>query len=314
MQQWADHQIFGKIKALELAWSRMNDATVAVLRAQLPECEFVGLPGDLSRYAQPLRANTAPDASRVTQRQDAPAPMDGTPAIAGVTKLLTDHRSGGCKMSIVQNYRNAKLLLNAARKSRAPLGKLGNANIAAAGQGDRTPPRAPSRLRERCSVAIRSLSFALKAVVVPQPRLFTVVNNAAYGYPLEEDPLGLVMKARWNDRIAELYSALTEQQTADHPLDLAPTPRQRLALERLQALADTWTGQGRSLLALRPATLDHLARLRPDDRLDMETTINALDFADEMSPELRAVALPFVRAPALNTGQQVSLSVAAMDA
>ena len=63
-------------------------------------------------------------------------------------------------MSIVQNYRNAKLLLNAARKSRAPLGKLGNANIAAAGQGDRTPPRAPSRLRERCSVAIRSLSFA----------------------------------------------------------------------------------------------------------------------------------------------------------
>ena len=38
----------------------------------------------------------------------------------------------------------------------------------------------------------------------------------------------------------------------------------------------------------------------------METTINALDFADEMSPELRAVALPFVRAPALNTGQQVS--------
>lgn len=75
-------------------------------------------------------------------------------------------------MSIVQNYRNAKLLLNAARKSRAPLGKLGNANIAAAGQGDRTPPRAPSRLRERCSVAIRSLSFALKAVVVPQPRLF----------------------------------------------------------------------------------------------------------------------------------------------
>ena len=147
-------------------------------------------------------------------------------------------------MSIVQNYRNAKLLLNAARKSRAPLGKLGNANIAAAGQGDRTPPRAPSRLRERCSVAIRSLSFALKAVVVPQPRLFTVVNNAAYGYPLEEDPLGLVMKARWNDRIAELYSALTEQQTADHPLDLAPTPRQRLALERLQALADTWTGQG----------------------------------------------------------------------
>ena len=75
MQQWADHQIFGKIKALELAWSRMNDATVAVLRAQLPECEFVGLPGDLSRYAQPLRANTAPDASRVTQRQDAPAPI-----------------------------------------------------------------------------------------------------------------------------------------------------------------------------------------------------------------------------------------------
>ena len=74
-------------------------------------------------------------------------------------------------MSIVQNYRNAKLLLNAARKSRAPLGKLGNANIAAAGQGDRTPPRAVT-LRERCSVAIRSLSFALKAVVVPQPRLF----------------------------------------------------------------------------------------------------------------------------------------------
>lgn len=217
-------------------------------------------------------------------------------------------------MSIVQNYRNAKLLLNAARKSRAPLGKLGNTNIAAAGQGDRTPPRAPSRLRERCSVEIRSLSFALKAVVVPQPRLFTVVNNVAYGYPLEEDPLGLVMKARWNDRIAELYSALTEQQTADHPLDLAPTPRQRLALERLQALADTWTGQGRSLLALRPATLDHLARLRPDDRLDMETTINALEFADEMSPELRAVALPFVQQPALNAGQQVSLSVAAMDA
>ena len=28
------------------------------------------------------------------------------------------------------------------------------------------------------------------------------------------------MNARWNDRIAELYSALTEQQTADHPLDL----------------------------------------------------------------------------------------------
>lgn len=97
-------------------------------------------------------------------------------------------------------------------------------------------------------------------------------------------------------------------------LDIAPTPRQRLALERLQALADTWTGQGRSLLALRPATLDHLAGLRPDDRLDMESTINALDFADEMSPELRAVVLPFVQAPALNTGQQVSLSVAAMDA
>ena len=74
-------------------------------------------------------------------------------------------------------------------------------------------------------MAIRSLSFALKAVVVPQPRLFTVVNNAAYGYPLEEDPLGLVMKARWNDRIAELYSALTEQQTADHPL----TSRRRRA-------------------------------------------------------------------------------------
>ena len=62
------------------------------------------------------------------------------------------------------------------------------------------------------------------------------------------------------------------------------------------------------------ATLDHLAGLRPDDRLDMESTINALDFADEMSPELRAVVLPFVQAPALNTGQQVSLSVAAMDA
>ena len=46
----------------------------------------------------------------------------------------------------------------------------------------------------------------------------------------------------------------------------------------------------------------------------MESTINALDFADEMSPELRAVVLPFVQAPALNTGQQVSLSVAAMDA
>ena len=38
----------------------------------------------------------------------------------------------------------------------------------------------------------------------------------------------------------------------------------------------------------------------------MESTINALDFADEMSPELRAVVLPFVQAPALNTGQQVS--------
>ena len=58
MQQWADHKIFGKIKALELAWSRMNDATMAALRAQLPECEFLGLPGDLSRYAQPVHANT----------------------------------------------------------------------------------------------------------------------------------------------------------------------------------------------------------------------------------------------------------------
>ena len=140
-------------------------------------------------------------------------------------------------------------------------------------------------------MAIRSLSFALKAVVVPQPRLFTVVNNVAYGYPLEEDPLGLIVKARWNDRVAELYSALTEQPAANHPghrADAAPA----LALERLQALADTWMGQGRSLLR---ATLDHLAGLRPDDRLDMESTINALDFADEMSPELRAVVLPLSR-------------------
>ena len=164
-------------------------------------------------------------------------------------------------MSIVRNYRNAKLLLNAARKSRAPLGKLGNVNFSAAGQGDRTPPRAPSSWRERCSVAIRSLSFALKAVVVPQPRLFTVVNNVAYGYPLEEDPLGLIVKARWNDRVAELYSALTEQPAANHPW----TSRRRRASWRLSACRRwrIWTGQGRSLLALRPATLDHLAGLRP---------------------------------------------------
>ena len=64
-------------------------------------------------------------------------------------------------MSIVQNYRNAKLLLNAARKSRAPLGKLGNANIAAAGQGDRTPPRAPSRCASAAAWrSVRCLSLS----------------------------------------------------------------------------------------------------------------------------------------------------------
>ncbi|MBR8655483.1 hypothetical protein KDH83_19460 [Achromobacter sp. Marseille-Q0513] len=46
----------------------------------------------------------------------------------------------------------------------------------------------------------------------------------------------------------------------------------------------------------------------------MTTGVTPLDFADEMSPELRAVVLPFVLVPALNTGQQVSLSVAAMGA
>ena len=145
------------------------------------------------------------------------------------------------KMSIVRNYRNAKLLLNAARKSRAPLGKLGNVNFSAAGQGDRTPPRAPSSWRERCSVAIRSLSFALKAVVVPQPRLFTVVNNVAYGYPLEEDPLGLIVKARWNDRVAELYSALTEQPAANHPWT---SRRRRASAWRLSACR-RWRIHGR---------------------------------------------------------------------
>ena len=59
IQEWADHQIFGKIKTLELAWVRMNDATMAALRARLPQCEFVGLLGDLSRYAKPVHANTA---------------------------------------------------------------------------------------------------------------------------------------------------------------------------------------------------------------------------------------------------------------
>ena len=219
-------------------------------------------------------------------------------------------------MSIVRNYRNAKLLLNAARKSRR---RWASSATSTSARRARATERRRVRWRERCSVAIRSLSFALQGRGCPQPRLFTVVNNVAYGYPLEEDPrldresaverpgrrvvqrpdgtaggqssrqrqlqrggpgrqnaaacaklaralqrgdpfavfrsqgrgcpaaaavvnnvaygypleedpLGLIVKARWNDRVAELYSALTEQPAANHPLDIAPTPRQRWRL------------------------------------------------------------------------------------
>ena len=58
IQEWADHQIFGKIKTLELAWVRMNDATMAALSAAAA-VRVRGLLGDLSRYAKPVHANTA---------------------------------------------------------------------------------------------------------------------------------------------------------------------------------------------------------------------------------------------------------------
>ena len=60
----ADHKIFGKIKALELAWSRMNDATMAALRAQLPECEFWACLAICRGMRNPCMPILSPDAPR----------------------------------------------------------------------------------------------------------------------------------------------------------------------------------------------------------------------------------------------------------